>query len=312
MSVLICGSLAYDTAMAFNEKFRLHECSAEKSPQTLYFMVPDLRRSHGGCAGNIAYNLSLLGKNALPMGTVGNDFAPYAEWLDSCGIARDYIMQIEHTFTAQMFVTQDMDDSKIIAFHPGAMNFSHYNQVPLNKNISLGVIAPDGYEGMRIHTQQFIEAGIPIIFYPHIRVSELDGDDLLEFIEQAAWIVINKEEWPEMQRLTGLTAEQIAARVQAVIVNQGAEGAFIYAGDICYQTAGLTPRPINDLSGSDDAFCAGLLYGLLNDIDWETTGGIATLMWAITAEHHGTQTHTFSLEKFKSLFEKVFGYALIA
>ncbi len=316
MPILVCGSLAFDTTIVLNEKLKLQPSQeADAFGNTnfdLYFMVPDLRREFGGCAGNIAYNLNLLNKEALPMGTVGADFGLYAHWLDKQRISRDCIREMEHSYTAQSYIVHDMDDNKLTAFHPGAMNFSHYNRVPTHLLVELAVIAPDGDNGMRMHAQQLVQTGIPFLFYPGYSLAQTFGEDILSFIEQSSWMVIHEEDLEFIRAETGLTEQQLAQRVRALVINRGERGAVVFSAGVEYQVPGYTPKHIFDESGCDDAFCAGLLYGLANDIDWETTGRIASLMWGIKAEHHGTQQHTFSLNSFKNLFKDTYGYALIS
>ncbi len=311
MSALICGSFAFDTIMVFNDKFKHHILPEQVHIINVSFLVPDLRREFGGCAGNVAYNLKLLGGNPLPMGTVGIDFAPYSEWLESCEIPSTHVTTIDHTYTAQAFITTDMDDNQITAFHPGAMNFSHYNQVSKADGVTIGIVSPDGREGMIQHARQFVAAGIPFIFDPGQGMPMFDGNDLLQFIEQATWVVVNDYEWQLMRERTGLSEQQLAQRVQALIITKGAEGAIIHTADTTYQIPSAQPKAVNDPTGCGDAFRAGLLYGLMQEIDWETTGRIASLLGAIKVEHHGTQNHSFTLEEFKQRFKKNFDYNLL-
>jgi len=314
MSILICGVLSYDTVMVFNDKFKYHISQDHVQGQEeidIYFMVPDLRRQFGGCAGNIAYNLNLLGADPLIMATVGADFNHYAEWLDKQNIKRDYIAVVEHSYTAQTFVTIDMDDNHITAFHPGAMNFSSTNQVWQAKEATIGIVCSESADAMMIHALQFVEAGIPFIFDPGQSVQLFDGDELLKFLEQAQWILLNRKEWQIVHQRTGLSAEQVAMRVQALIITQEAQGAMIYTQETRYNIPAAKAKAVNDPTGCSDAFCAGILYGLAKEIDWETTGRIAALMGAIKVEHHGTQNHTVTLDLFKARFKKNFGYALI-
>jgi len=166
MSALICGSFAYDTIMVFQDKFKNHILPDKVHILNVSFLVPEMRREFGGCAGNIAYNLQLLGGSPLPMGTVGNDFGPYAEWMDYIGIDRTHVTQVADTYTAQAFITTDMDDNQITAFHPGAMNAAHLNKIGNASGIGIGIVSPDGREGMLDHATQFFEAGIPFIFDP--------------------------------------------------------------------------------------------------------------------------------------------------
>jgi len=311
MSALICGSFAFDTIMVFNDKFKNHILPEQVHIINVAFLVPDLRREFGGCAGNIAYNLNMLGGNALPMGAVGTDFAPYAEWMDNCGMSRAHVTTIEHSYTAQAFITTDMDDNQITAFHPGAMNFSHQNTVSQAKDVTIGIVSPDGRKGMVEHARQFVAAGIPFIFDPGQGIPMFDGNDLLQFVEQATWVIVNDYEWQLMRERTGLSPQQMAKRVKALIITKGAEGAIIYTPDTFYNIPNAKPKAVNDPTGCGDAFRGGLLYGLMKEIDWETTGRIASLMGAIKIEHHGTQNHRVSIEEFKQRFKQNFGYTLM-
>ncbi len=308
MSALICGSFAFDTIMVFKDKFKHHILPDQVHILNVSFLVPDLRREFGGCAGNIAYNLKLLGGEALPMATVGKDFTPYAEWMDKCGISRKHITTINDNYTAQAFITTDMDDNQITAFHPGAMNVAHQNTVSQAQGVTIGIVSPDGRDGMLQHAQQFVDANIPFIFDPGQGMPMFDGNDLKLFIKQANWVIVNDYEWQLMQERTGFTPEQAAKQVQALIITKGAEGAIIYTADTIYEIPAAKITEAKDPTGCGDAFRGGLLYGLMNDFDWKTTGRIASLMGAKKVEHHGTQNHTFSLEDFKQSFKDNFSY----
>ena len=308
MSALICGSFAFDTIMVFKDKFKHHILPDQVHILNVSFLVPDLRREFGGCAGNIAYNLKLLGGDALPMATVGKDFTPYAEWMDKCDISRKHITTISDNYTAQAFITTDMDDNQITAFHPGAMNVSQQNQVSQAEGVTIGIVSPDGRDGMLQHAQQFVDANIPFIFDPGQGMPMFDGNDLKLFIKQANWVIVNDYEWQLMQERTGFTPEQAAKQVQALIITKGAEGAIIYTADTIYEIPAAKITEAKDPTGCGDAFRGGLLYGLMNDFDWKTTGRIASLMGAKKVEHHGTQNHTFSLDDFKQSFKENFAY----
>jgi len=309
MSALICGSYAFDTIMIFNDKFKNHILPEQVHILNVSFLVPDLRREFGGCAGNIAYNLHLLGGNALPMGTVGKDFTPYAEWMDKCGIPRTHITTIENSYTGQAFITTDMDDNQITAFHPGAMSFSHQNEISQAEGVTIGIVSPDGRDGMLKHAEQFAAAGIPFIFDPGQGMPMFDGDDLKQFIKQATWVTVNDYEWQLMQERTGLSAQQMMQKVQALIVTKGADGSVIYTPEATYDIPSAKVNAVNDPTGCGDAFRGGLLYGLMNDMDWETTGRIASLLGAIKIEQHGTQNHSITLAKFKQRFKQDFGHS---
>ncbi len=310
MTALICGSIAYDTIMVFRDRFKNHILPDKVHMLNVSFLVPEMRREFGGCAGNIAYNLHLLGGNGLPMATVGNDFGPYGEWMDKTGVSRQYIRTMPDEYTAQAYITTDMDDNQITAFHPGAMNLSHRNRVGDADGVKLGIVSPDGREGMIEHATQFAEAGIPFIFDPGQGLPMFDGDDLKRFIEQATWIAANDYESQLIQERTGWSPHEVAERVQALIVTRGAEGSLIYTQNHRHEVPPAKASMLADPTGCGDAYRGGLIYGLQNDMDWDTTGRIAALMGAIKIEHHGTQNHRFERDEFADRFQREFGYKL--
>jgi adenosine kinase len=306
MTALICGSFAYDNIMVFQDKFKNHILPDKVHILNVCFLVPDMRREFGGTAGNIAYNLHLLEGDGKPMGTVGSDFAPYAEWMKKTGVSQDYIKQIDDSYTAQAFITTDLDDNQITAFHPGAMNFAHSVKIPTNDGISLGLISPDGRDAMIQHAEQFAVANIPFIFDPGQGLPMFDGDDLKTFIEQAAYVTVNDYESELMQERTGLSEGEIAERVEALIVTRGAEGSTVYTGGKKISIPVVAVDELKDPTGCGDAYRAGLIYGIMNNMDWETTCRIASLLGAIKIQYHGTQNHSFSLAAFKDQFKKEF------
>jgi adenosine kinase len=310
MTALICGSMAYDTVMMFEGRFRDHILPDKLHVLNVAFLTPAMRRNFGGCAGNIAYNLKLLGGEGLIMATVGHDFGPYAEWLDRCGLARTHVRTVESEFTAQAFITTDLDNNQITAFHPGAMNHSHLNRVSDSKGVKLGIIAPDGRDGMLAHAEQFAAAGLPFIFDPGQGLPMFGGEDLRAFIERAAWVAVNDYEGSLLSERTGWSLEQVAAKVRALIVTRGAEGSWIFSDGKRLEIPVAKAANIADPTGCGDAYRAGLLYGLERGLDWPTTGRIAALLASIKIEQHGTQQHRVTLEQFQQRFRADFGYAL--
>jgi len=312
MSALICGSFAYDTIMVFQDHFKNHILPDKVHILNVAFHVPELRREFGGCAANIAYNLKLLGGRPLPMGTVGKDFAPYAEWLDMHAIPRNHIKAIESAYTAQAFITTDQDDNQITAFHPGAMDFAHEVAVDEADGVTIGIVSPDGRQGMIEHAEQFVEAGIPFIFDPGQAMPLFTGDDFRQFIEQATWVCVNDYESQLLQDRTGWSPHEIAGKVDALIVTLGGKGSHIYHSN---KRIDIPPAPVSaivDPTGCGDAFRGGILYGLMNGLDWEKTGRIGGLMGAIKIEHHGTQNHTFTADEFRERYQAAFGQPLEA
>lgn len=308
MSALVCGSFAYDSIMVFQGRFADQILPNQIHVLNVSFLVPELRREFGGCAGNIAYNLKLLGGEGCPMGAVGRDFAPYAAWMDSQGISRRYLHEVEDSFTAQAYITTDLDDNQITAFHPGAMNHAHEIAVPADAGITWGMISPDGREGMLTHAEQFVEAGIPFVFDPGQGLPMFDGPELLRFVEGAAVVTVNDYEGQMLCERTGLSPEAIATRVQALVITRGAEGSVILAGGKVLEIPAAPPDRVADPTGCGDAYRAGLLRGLMAGADWETTGRLASLMGAIKVASPGTQNHSFAAESFKERFKSHFGY----
>ena len=309
MSALICGSLAYDTIMVFPDRFKEHILPEKVHILNVCFMVPQMRREFGGCSGNIAYNLNLLGGDGFPMGTVGQDFDPYSKWMSECGIDQKYITKLDSEYTAQAFITTDLDDNQITAFHPGAMNNSHENVIPKQDGITLALISPDGKDGMVQHAQQCVDAAIPFMFDPGQGLPMFDGGELLKLIEQATYVCVNDYESQLLQERTGLSIQQVAEKVKAAIVTRGGEGSIIHAGGKSIDIPAVKATAVQDPTGCGDAYRGGLIYGLMNNLDWEVTGRIAALMGAIKVTHNGTQNHKYSLNEFREQYKKEFGHS---
>lgn len=310
MSALICGSFAYDTIMVFHDRFKNHILPDKVHILNVAFHVPDMRREFGGCAANIAYNLKLLGGEPMPMGTVGTDFRPYAEWMEKQGISLKHVTVVEGAYTAQAFITTDLDDNQIIAFHPGAMDHAHRNKVEDAKGVTLGMVSPDGRTGMIEHATQFAEAGIPFIFDPGQGLPLFGGEELVDFIDKANYVCVNDYESQLICDRTGLSPHEISERVEALIITRGGKGSEIYLSSKRIDIPAAQAREVVDPTGCGDAYRGGLLYGLMNGLDWEVTGRIAALMGALKIEHHGTQNHCFSRDEFAQRYRESFGHAL--
>ncbi|MBF0255056.1 MAG: carbohydrate kinase family protein [Gammaproteobacteria bacterium] len=310
MSALICGSFAFDTIMVFHDRFKNHILPEQVHILNVSFLVPELRREFGGCAGNIAYNLKLLGGQGKPMGTVGEDFASYAEWLQLQGVDCEHIRVIPESYTAQAYITTDQDDNQITAFHPGAMNESHQNRVDQASGVTLGMVSPDGRQGMLDHAEQFAAAGIPFIFDPGQGMPLFNGEELNHFADLASYLAFNDYEAKLMQERTGKSPEQLAQHAKAVIVTLGGEGSRIYTKDDCFEIPPAPVSALEDPTGCGDAYRAGLIYGIMHELDWALTGRIAGLMGAIKIERKGTQNHRFTPDEFASRFQEAYGFSL--
>ena len=307
-TALICGSIAYDTILVFQDRFRAHILPDQLHILNVCFVAPEMRREFGGCAANIAYGLALLGDRGVPMATAGHDFGPYRERLQRLGVPVDHIAVIADQFTAQAFITTDLDDNQITAFHPGAMQEAHRNRVAdVAGDVALGIVAPDGRQAMIDHAAQFAAAGIPFIFDPGQGLPMFDAAELRTFIAQATWVAVNDYEWGLLRQKTGLSAEDVTAEVEALIVTRAAEGSVIHAGGRTYDVPSAKPRAVVDPTGCGDAYRAGLIHGLLRGLDWETTGRIASLMGALKIESRGPQNHRFTPAEFDQRYRDNFG-----
>ncbi len=312
MSALICGSMAYDTIMVFPDQFKKHILPDQIHILSVSFLVPEMRRELGGCAGNIAYTLKMLGSEPLIMATVGQDFDLYATWLDQLSIRRDYITQHEG-FTGQCFITTDLDDNQITAFHPGAMGVSHLNQVSdVKETIQIAIVSPDGKQGMQEHARQLAAAKVPFIFDPGQGMPMFSGDELKELLELADYVTLNDYEAEVLVKNSGLSLAQIAAQVKALIVTLGAEGAQIYADGECHLIPAVPASAVLDPTGCGDAFRAGLLHGLMHGWDWPTTGRLASLLGSIKIAQRGGQNHKFTLDELSAQFKTAFDMNLPA
>jgi len=307
-SALICGSVAYDTILLFPDRFKSHILPDKIHILNVSFLVPEMRREFGGCAANIAYGLKLLGDKGIVMATAGHDFAPYKERMLAQGISVEHIKVVDGTFTAQAFITTDLDDNQITAFHPGAMQHAHLNKVAdAGSNVAVGIVAPDGRQAMIEHAAQFAAANIPFIFDPGQGMPMFGDDELRRFIAQARWVTLNDYEWELLQQKTGLSIPEITAQVEALVVTQGADGSVIYANGRKLRIPCAKPRAVVDPTGCGDAYRAGLIHGLLKGLDWESVGRTASLMGAIKIESRGPQNHAFTTAEFQRRYQDNFG-----
>jgi adenosine kinase len=307
-AALICGSVAYDTILLFPDRFKAHILPDKIHILNVSFLVPEMRREFGGCAANIAYGLKLLGDHGIPMATAGDDFAPYRQRMQSQGIPLDHVRVVDGSFTAQAFITTDLDDNQITAFHPGAMQQAHLNKVgDVPGGVTLGIVAPDGRQAMVEHAAQFAAAKIPFIFDPGQGMPMFGAEDLKTFIGQARWVTVNDYEWGMLQQKTGMSAADIAAQVEALIITHGADGSVIHTGGRTLKIPSAKPKAVVDPTGCGDAYRAGLIHGLLQGQDWETIGRTASLMGAIKIESRGPQNHTFTRADFDRRYRENFG-----
>ena len=307
-NILICGSIAYDSIMVFQDQFKNHILPDQIHNLNICFYVPEMKKNFGGTAGNIAYNLKLLRSNPLIMATHGDDFELYSNWLDSLGISKKYMKKITGMFTAQAFITTDQDDNQITAFHPGAMIQAHTNSIAnVEDSIDLAIIAPDGRDAMIQHAQQCYKANIPFIFDPGQGLPMFTAEELITFIEHASYIAVNDYEAKLLQDKTGLTVEKITSKVKAFIITKGSHGSEIYTDDEMIKIDAIKASNLVDPTGCGDAFRSGLIYGISAGWDWHKTGKLASVMGAIKIGFEGGQNHQPTIHEIEALFGQVLG-----
>lgn len=307
---LICGSLALDTIMVFPDRFARHILTGDTRVLSVSFQIGEMRREWGGCAGNIAYNLKCLGGEPVVMATVGDDGDSYIARLKSQNIAAEGVRVIPGSFTAQAFIITDLDDNQITAFHPGAMNASHRNRVTDVGDIALGIVAPDGREGMRSHVHEFAAAKVPFVFDPGQGLPLFSAAELLEMIDCADYVAVNDYEGRLLAERTGFSIEALATRVEALIVTLGGEGSRIYVEGKVIEVPPVKPTELIDPTGCGDAYRAGLLYGIAHGWDWVRTGRLASLLGSLKIASRGGQNHTLDRDEISTRYEACFGESL--
>ena len=310
MKILVTGSIAYDTIMVFPDRFKNHLLADQLHILNVCFLTPDMRREFGGTAGNIGYNLKLLGEAPLVMATVGDDIGPYLERLQRLGIDARLLKKMPGQFTAQAFITTDLDDNQITAFHPGAMNSSHENHVRRELGASVAIIGPDGKEGMQQHARECAELGIPYLFDPGQGLPMFSRAELEEFLRSATYVAVNDYEGKMLEEKTGRRLEELARDVKALVATLGAQGSLIYADGKRHEIPSVRAEKVVDPTGCGDAYRAGLLYGIARGWDWDSTGRLASVMGAIKIAHRGAQNHTTGREEIAERFKRAFGHSL--
>jgi adenosine kinase len=295
MASIICGSLAFDTIMNFEGKFSQQIMPDQLHILNVSFLVPSLRRDFGGCAGNIAYSLQLLGGTALPMATIGQDGGVYLERLAKLGISSEFVRMIDDTYTAQAMIITDIDNNQINGFHPGAMEQAWQNRIAARNDIRLGIIAPDGRDAMVQHAEQFAAADIPFVFDPGQQLPRFDGAELRKFVELSTWVTVNDYEGKMLSDRTGWDNAEISRHVQGLIVTLGAEGSEVWVDGQMTHVPAIKASAVVDPTGCGDAYRGGLLYGLENGWSLERCAALGNHLGSVKIAQRGPQNYRFSL-----------------
>ena len=291
MATLICGSLAFDTIMGFEGRFAQQILPEQLHILNVSFLVPQLRRDFGGCAGNIAYAMRQLGGTPLPMATVGSDGADYLARLRQQGISTEFVREVEGTYTAQAMIMTDRDNNQITAFHPGAMNHAHLNTIDASLGAKIAIVAPDGRDAMLQHAAQLHAAGIPFVFDPGQGLPMFNGQELLTFVEQASWVAVNDYEAQMLCERTGLDLSALSHKVQGLVVTLGAQGCQVWQQGQAVQVPPVAPKAVVDPTGCGDAWRGALLFGLLQGWDLPRCAALGNRMGALKVAAQGPQNY---------------------
>jgi len=297
MASLICGSLAFDTIMNFEGRFAEQILPDQLHILNVSFLVPSLRRDFGGCAGNIAYALKLLGGAPLPMATIGRDGDVYMSRFKDLDINAEFVQTIAEAYTAQAMIITDSDNNQINGFHPGAMEQAWQTQVTARGDIKLGIIAPDGRDAMLQHADQFVAAGIPFVFDPGQQLPRFDGAELRNFVAQADWIAVNDYEGKMLSDRTGWDTAEISRRVRGLIVTIGAAGSEVWIDGQKTLVPGILASAVVDPTGCGDAYRGALLFGLENGWSLHKCAALGNQLGAIKIAQRGPQNYAVDLKQ---------------
>ncbi len=294
MSILICGSLAFDTIMDFEGRFAEQILPDQLHILNVSFLVPGLRREYGGCAGNIAYGLRQLGAQARPVATLGSDGADYVERLKRLGVDMRHVAVVEDHYTAQAMIMTDKDNNQITAFHPGAMSQAHRNPLADTGDARLGIISPDGRDAMIEHAEQFHAAGIPFVFDPGQGLPMFGGDELLRFVELADWAALNDYEARMLSDRTGLDYAALSHRLRGLVITLADQGCEVWQDGQRTHVPGVAATEVVDPTGCGDAFRAALLYGLDRDWPLDRCVALGNRLGATKISSRGGQNYQWS------------------
>ena len=320
MSVLVTGSVAVDHIMTFEDHFRNHFVSDKLEKLNVAFHVPDLAKRYGGTGANIAYNLCRLGIDPILLAAVGSDFGVYAEWMDRAGVRRDHLRVLEDQYTAAAFITTDLSHNQIISFHPGAMDRAHEARVDdVTEPFSVGIVSPNGRQAMIDYARDLKARGVPCVFDPGQGIPILDARELREGIEGSAVFIVNDYEWELTREKTGLDEDAVAELVGALVVTRGEEGSLLRRGGLDLGVRMESERVeipvvkaerVLDPTGCGDAYRAGLLYGIVNDLALETGARLGSLMGSLKVARPGPQSIELDLDEIRARYAAEFGGSL--
>ena len=294
MKAVVCGSFAYDNILNFEGNFSDHLIESELNNINVSFLCPNMRREFGGCAGNIIFNLVSIGADAFALGTMGSDAGPYLDWMKKNEISTKYIKVINDSYTAQAYITTDSKANQITTFHPGAMQYANQIKIPLDESVTLGLISPDGRDGMIEHTKQLIEMNVPYVFDPGQGMPMFNKEELEFFTTNASWVVMNDYEFKMYSEITSFTIQNIVQNGKVLVITNGEKGSNIFTDkeNLSIQTPKVeSPK---DPTGCGDAYRAGIIYGIMKSMSLEAIGELSSELGALKVKSFGTQNHKIS------------------
>ena len=296
MKAVVCGSFAYDNILNYEGKFEDNLIESELNNINVCFFCPEMRREFGGCAGNIIYNLVAIGAEAVAIGAMGSDAGPYLDWMKKNKINTDHIKVITNKYTAQAYITTDKSSNQITTFHPGAMQHANEIKIPENDSITLGIISPDGRDGMIEHTQQLIDMKVPYVFDPGQGMPMFNKEELVFFTDNASWVVMNDYEFKMYNEMTGYTPADVIQNNKTLVITNGDQGSNIFTENKKLNVT--TPKVDNpkDPTGCGDAYRAGIMYGIMNNMSLERIGELSSELGALKVKSYGTQNHIIGKE----------------
>ena len=311
MQVLVCGSIAYDNILHVDGRLADNISKHPKGSVSGVLLVSKLTKHLGGCAGNIAYNLTQMGIQAYPMATVGRDIDAYLAWMRKNCIPADYLLRTEKHLTSQAYLLTDGDNNQIIAFHPGAMNICAHQKVPHFMAGKIGILAPEGKEGMLAHAKQMKEAHMRILFDPGQGSVLFSRTELETFIDVANWMVCNEAEMDIITTTLKASQDAISKKLQALFITKGAHGSLVCAGTRCFEIPPVEVESVRDPTGCGDAYRAAIIYAILHAFSWREAGCLGSILGALKSQSHGGQNHTFPHPQVSDTFSRLCGRPLI-
>ncbi len=307
MNIVVTGSIAYDYLMSFPGKFSEHFLAEHLQRLSVSFLVDSMDKRRGGCAPNIAYTLALLGERPVLMGTAGQDFSEYRQWLEKAGVDTSLVSEVDGKFTASFFCSTDTEGNQIASFYTGAMAHASELSFRTVERCELAIISPNDPAAMAQYAEECRALGVPYIYDPSQQVARIGGDEIKDGIVGAKIVICNDYELEIIRQKTGMDEAAILAVAEVLVVTKGEKGSTILLGDGTIDVPAVPPLRIADPTGVGDAFRGGFMKGLALGAGYEVCGRLGSVAAAYALEHLGGQSHAYAWDEFKARYEQEFG-----